>query len=154
MTSSPKVRDFIRPIDSDTSYCEMLQAHNKHQWSSDGLTWVTPDFYSGGSNGGSATNWPRDKGGAGDERKHLSFWGNDWDGSSSTGGCCSTSTASYGSSWGKSCKCNDAKLRTPADGRPCARACTFTLGCISPLVLRCAGCCARMLTCLRARCDS
>lgn len=119
MTSLPKVRDFIRPIDSETSYCEMLQAHNKHQWSSDGLTWVTPDFYRSDipHNGGSATNWPRDKGRAGDERVHLSFWGDARD-DGRTGGCCSTSTATYstGSYWGQSCKYRETKLRTPAAG--------------------------------------
>ena len=152
MTSSPKVRDFIRPIDSDTSYCEMLQARNKHQWSSDGLTWVTPDFSTPTPrNGGSVADWPRDKGRAGDERKYLSFWGDD---GNLVGGCCSTSTATYTTGWAQSCKYKDTKLRTPAAGCPCARACTFTLGCISAPVLRCAGCCARMLTCLRARCDS
>ena len=95
------VRDFFKPV-AGVTYCEMLQARNKHQWSSDGLTWVTPDFLSFGQ-GGSATNWPRDNGRAGDERKHLSFWGDD---GNLVGGCCSTSTATHttGSLWGKSCK--------------------------------------------------
>ena len=121
MTSSPKVRDFIRPIDSETSYCEMLQADDKHQWSSDGLTWVTPGYSpSTNSNGGSVAKWPRDKGRAGDERAHLSFWGND---GSLTGGCCSSSTATFFTGWDLPCKYKGTKPRTLADGRPCARVC-------------------------------
>ena len=71
----------------------MLKARNKHLWSSDGLTWSTPDFAGGsGDNGGSAADWPRDKGRDGDVRRELSFWGDD---GSVTGGCCSTSTTEY-----------------------------------------------------------
>lgn len=90
-----KVYDFVRPIDTNTSYCEMLQAFNKHQWSYDGVTWVTPAFNKWSDhNGGSAANWPRDIGRAGDERAHLSFWGTHID-LARTGGCCSSSTAEY-----------------------------------------------------------
>eukprot|EP00729_Bicosta_minor_P032611 gene32611-biopygen9561 len=82
------VRDFFRPVEGAT-FCEMLQSHDKHQWSADGETWVDVDFWSV-HNGGSATVWPRDNGRAGDERRFLSFWGRD---DSVTGGCCSSSTA-------------------------------------------------------------
>lgn len=83
------VVDFFKPADAGTSYCDMLQAHNKHQWSPNGVDWVAVDFYSahyGGSNGG----WPRDKV-EGDAREHLSFWGHEE--ARYPGGCCSTSTA-------------------------------------------------------------
>lgn len=38
------VRDFFKPTDGN-SYCDMLQSTTKHQWSGDGLTWITPGFY-------------------------------------------------------------------------------------------------------------
>eukprot|EP00729_Bicosta_minor_P012870 gene12870-biopygen29133 len=87
------VRDHFRPVKGAT-FCEMLQSNNTHQWSYNGVEWVTPDFNgNGNANGGSDPDWPRDKGRAGDNRKYLSFWGIKHD--SLTGGCCSTSTASY-----------------------------------------------------------
>ena len=107
------VFDFFRPI-GDASYCDMLQAHTKHEWSSDGVTWITPDFDSDSDsdpNGGSERNWP-DEVRDGDARSYLSFWGTDY--KSLTGGCCSTSTAVYetypalpengeSKSWGQQC---------------------------------------------------
>lgn len=87
------VRDFFKPTDAGTSYCEMLQSNTKHQWSYDGVDWTTPDFfYLHNRNGGSAAGWPRDKGRDGDARVYLSCWGSD---DSWTGGCCSTSTTEY-----------------------------------------------------------
>eukprot|EP00729_Bicosta_minor_P032758 gene32758-biopygen12650 len=85
------VRDFFKPADVGTTYCEMLQAHDKHQWSPNGVDWFAVEFNnkSDSGNGGSASWWPRDKGIEGDARNHLSFWGVDVD--TFTGGCCSTS---------------------------------------------------------------
>ena len=93
------VRDFFKPI-AGASYCEMLQSNTKHQWRSDGVVWTTPEFC-GGSNGGSAIDWPLKKGRDGDARQYLSFWGTDDD--RQTGGCCSTSTTEYNRGWGKAC---------------------------------------------------
>lgn len=39
-----KTRDFFKPNDSETSYCEMLQSNDKHQWSSNGVDWVKVSF--------------------------------------------------------------------------------------------------------------
>ena len=93
------VSDFYKPLNSTISYCDMLPSHNLHQWSSDGLNWTTPDFGGSNVNGGSASNWPKDKGVVGDNRMYLSYWGagsyNLTDGhgcSLRPGGCCSTST--------------------------------------------------------------
>lgn len=86
------VRDFFKPINSETSFCEMLQSHNKHQWSVNGIDWVKIEFNHGNKgtdNGGSAHGWPRDKGLEKDKRVHLSFWGLE---GGTTGGCCSSST--------------------------------------------------------------
>ena len=96
-------RDFFKPTGSST-YCEMLQARDKHQWSSDGVTWITPDFNSNSNtNGGSAGNWPIVNG---DERQHLSFWGHDG-GSITGGGCSSTNPKDSGNgatiNWGQAC---------------------------------------------------
>lgn len=85
------VRDFYKPIDGATTFCEMLQAHNKHQWSANGVDWFEIEFtaYDHNHNGGSAPGWPRDKGLDGDERDYLSIWGHN----GIVGGCCSSSTA-------------------------------------------------------------
>lgn len=108
------VRDFFRPA-KDVSFCEMMQTHSKHQWSYNGVDWVTPTFHAHSNNGGSAGNWPLNKGRAEDKRKYLSFWGTNHDSPSLTGGCCSTSTAVDATrpslngnndnhpSWGQSC---------------------------------------------------
>eukprot|EP00729_Bicosta_minor_P022584 gene22584-biopygen13469 len=83
------VTDFFKPINSETSFCEMLQAHNKHQWSTNGVDWVEIEFTEASfCNGGS---WIAARQGAwGDERGQLSHWGQD---GIVTGGCCSSSTA-------------------------------------------------------------
>lgn len=85
------VRDFYKPIDGATTYCEMLQAHNKHQWSANGVDWfeISYDPNHNVLNGGSAPGWPQDKGLEGDERDYLSIWGHN----GIVGGCCSSSTA-------------------------------------------------------------
>ena len=101
------VRDFFRPANASTVYCDMLQAHDKHQWSPDGVEWFAINFDSESpdDNGGSADWWIRDmyKGQKGDARRWLSFWGKD-DGQpgEDTGGCCSTSTTVAQAGWGQS----------------------------------------------------
>ena len=70
------VIDYFKPINGKT-YCEMLQANNLHQWSSDGKSWVIPKYHPNNL-GGSLPNYPQDG------RKYLSFWG----GYGSNGGCC------------------------------------------------------------------
>ena len=95
------VRDFFKPVDATTTYCEMLQANNKHQWSPNGVDWFAVEFYSK-YNGGSASWWPRDKGCEEGARQYLSFWGRDIVSSSNPGGCCSTSTAVANTGWGQS----------------------------------------------------
>lgn len=82
------VRDFYKPVNGTTTFCEMLQAHNKHQWSVNGVDWFDVEF-GGGGYGGSAGGWPRDNGRGGDARVHLSIWGSD----GFSGGCCSASAA-------------------------------------------------------------
>ena len=86
------VRDFFKPITAETTYCEMLQAYDKHQWSANGVDWFEIEFRRQ-HNGGSASDWPRDKGATGDERSRLSIWGTNYQ--KNTGGCCSTSTAEH-----------------------------------------------------------
>ena len=78
------VIDYFRPVQGST-YCEMLQSHTKHQWSSDGKTWVTPSYYSAHL-GGSSHGYPADG------RSYLSFWG----GNGNQGG--------YDSGWNKAFK--------------------------------------------------
>lgn len=107
------VRDHFKPVEGAT-FCEMLQSNTKHQWSYNGVEWITPVFNGGTNHGGCDPDWPRDKGRAGDNRRYLSFWGIKHD--SLTGGCCSTSTASYitRSALRDSCGTNQ-----PAWGQPC-----------------------------------
>eukprot|EP00729_Bicosta_minor_P007309 gene7309-biopygen16917 len=89
------VTDFFKPADASTSYCDMLQTHDKHQWSPNGLDWFAVTFGHSGRNGGSASNgWPRDKGVEGDARDYLSFWGSGW-GGGETGGCCSSTAVDH-----------------------------------------------------------
>ena len=66
-----EVIDFFKPLEGAT-FCEMLHSHDKHQWSSDGLTWTTPTYSKWeGDHGSSADYWPRDNV-EGDERFRLS----------------------------------------------------------------------------------
>eukprot|EP00966_Prymnesium_polylepis_P268622 6205551-Prymnesium_polylepis.1 len=53
--------------------CDMLSSWEKHDWSSDSVTWVTPDHLTG-QMGGSAKGWPVNHV-TGDSRDYLSFWG-------------------------------------------------------------------------------
>ena len=83
------VVDYYRPI-AGKSFCEMLLSNKLHQWSSDGLNWVTPAYISLDHLGGSAIDWPSDG------RKYLSFWGSNIE----KGGCCITEYNKYdGRSW-------------------------------------------------------
>jgi hypothetical protein len=51
------VRDFFLPKKGET-WCTMLASHNKHQWSPNGVDWVTPKYLGNVHvNGGSAENW-------------------------------------------------------------------------------------------------
>eukprot|EP00729_Bicosta_minor_P004476 gene4476-biopygen24912 len=93
------VVDFFKPADAGTTYCEMLLAHNKHQWSPDGMNWFAVGFGGNSNNGGSAQLWPQVHGGEGDVREYLSFWGHD---AGRAGGCCSTSTVVFNTDWSKS----------------------------------------------------
>ena len=78
------VVDYFKPVGA-YSFCDMLQSNDKHQWSPDAHTWVTPAYYVGALYGGSAANWPRDNV-PGDERKYLPKWQNVHD--PHLGGCC------------------------------------------------------------------
>ena len=70
------VIDYYKP-DDGFNFCEMLTSFNKHLWSSEGMNWIKPSYYSK-NYGGSAYEY------ASDGRNYLSFWGND----GKTGGCC------------------------------------------------------------------
>ena len=66
------VVDYFRPMTGYT-LCEMLSSSDKHDWSNDGVTWVTPAHYYG-IMGGSAYEWPKHNV-QGDDRDYLSMWG-------------------------------------------------------------------------------
>jgi hypothetical protein len=66
------VVDYFRPM-ADHTLCEMLSSSQKHDWSNDGVTWVTPAHYYG-IMGGSAYEWPKHNV-QGDDRDYLSMWG-------------------------------------------------------------------------------
>ena len=87
------VTDYFRPVQGKT-YCEMLDSFKLHQWSVDGLNWITPNYYTR-HKGGSARNYPNDG------RQFLSFWGDRQGGF--RGGCCATSYT-RASNWGKAFK--------------------------------------------------
>ena len=89
--------DYYKPVCGHT-YQEMLYSHNKHQWSPDGINWMTPTYlqsYYLGANyyGGSARNFPNDG------RQYLSFWINA--GGLYTGGCCGSGTNLTTFVWGQ-----------------------------------------------------
>jgi serine/threonine protein kinase len=84
-------RDLFRPVEGN-SWCQMLTAPNKHQWSEAGKDWKTPNYHSNSNMGGSAVDWPKN-GVGGDARRHLSMWGTDE--SDTKGGCCSSSFVDY-----------------------------------------------------------
>jgi hypothetical protein len=93
-------RDFLKPIDDATTWCQMLQSHEKHQWSPNGIEWIAPVYDSEtGHNGGSTRYWPK-KNVDGDNRHYLPFWGTGVDAAVFKGGCCGTSySASAGPVW-------------------------------------------------------
>jgi hypothetical protein len=104
-----EVRDFYRPIQGAT-FCQMLLSNHQHEWSANGINWVTPRYsvsaHTGKLYGGSFLNWPKQNV-SGDARKQLSFWG--YETADGKGGCCSTSYADYdtptpenGYGWGQS----------------------------------------------------
>ena len=87
------VYDYYRPVPDPSltnqeRFCSMLIAHDKHQWSSDGINWRTPERHNVAF-GGSKAQYPRDHI-DGDNRKWLSFWGYNRE----SGGCCQSSFAS------------------------------------------------------------
>jgi hypothetical protein len=85
MLTMGSVVDYFRPMTGYT-LCEMLSSSDKHDWSNDGVTWVTPthDFNpTDRKMGGSRSDWPRSNV-AGDDRTYLSFWGHAW----GLSGCC------------------------------------------------------------------
>merc|ERR1711981_517312 len=88
------VLDYYRP-GADESWCGMFTStSSKHEFSRDGVTWVTPAVYSGAYGG--STEIP-DASLHDDDRSYLSFWGHD---SSQKGGCCHTSYTD-GAAWGR-----------------------------------------------------
>lgn len=90
------VVDYFKPKDHYT-FCDMLMAGDKHLWSSDGLEWKKPAYYSSwGRMGGSAENWPKLNVND-DYRAHLSFWGD----LNRKGGCCSPSLTKPYDGWGQ-----------------------------------------------------
>lgn len=87
------VFDYFKPIDGETSFCDMLTSNDKHLWSPNGVDWQQPTYAnaaqgSGKVLGGSSDAWPRVNVGN-DERDLLSMWGY-MDGAE-RGGCCSRS---------------------------------------------------------------
>jgi hypothetical protein len=100
LTMTPgDVVDYFKPVDG-ADWCEMLTSKTKHQWSEDGIVWITPGYYDSsdvhwgatGVNGGSAQDWPHDTL-EGDQRAFLTSWGTDYWGNGKTGACCSNSTS-------------------------------------------------------------
>lgn len=89
------VVDYFRPT-GDNSLCDMLASNTKHQFSPDGETWYTPDYWHSASMGGSASGWPRNNV-PGDQRAFLSFWGST---GSAVSGCCHNSLTDY-QAWNK-----------------------------------------------------
>lgn len=102
-----EVQDFFKPVNGST-YCEMLQAKDKHQWACDNwLTWQEPDWNESGHHlGGSAPTEPYWPGAHSptrtDERQFLSLWGSER--SDKLGGCCATDYTGpdKDTSWGNS----------------------------------------------------
>jgi len=92
--------DFYRPP-TGTSFCDMLTANNKHKWSKDGDTWITPTYDTlAGSFGGSADKGVEDIGvNKSDARNKTIFWGSNV--ATNTGGCCYSSNLSETPGWGK-----------------------------------------------------
>jgi hypothetical protein len=69
------LKDFYRPKEKGVSFCTMLQSHDQHVWSADGVDWVEPKYHEYPNFfGGSFAGWPKENVG-GDERTQLSYWG-------------------------------------------------------------------------------
>jgi len=85
------VVDYFKPVTGAT-LPQMIQSNNKHQFSTDGSTWVTPEFNPTPHWGGSAANWPANNL-KDDARYQLSGWYKDnWaHGEVICPGCCSDS---------------------------------------------------------------
>ena len=94
------VVDYYRPRKAGMSWCDMLTGYAKHEFSRDGVKWVTPKFQPApGAYGGSTSSAHvivPDMSAAGDKRTYLSFWGAE----RSPGGCCHASYSDK-SSWGR-----------------------------------------------------
>ena len=89
------VLDYYRPS-AGASWCEMFTSEKaKHEFSRDGVKWVTPSDHSG-HYGGSVHNQIPDARVNDDKRSYLSFWGSN----GSKGGCCHSSY-SDGAAWGR-----------------------------------------------------
>jgi len=89
------VVDYYRP-GKGKSWCDMFTSETlKHEFSRDGVKWVTPTDHSG-HYGGSVHNQIPDASANGDKRNYLSFWGSE----GSNGGCCHSSY-SDGAKWGQ-----------------------------------------------------
>lgn len=85
------VTDFFKPVEvPETTYCEMLQAPDKHQWSANGVDWGAVSPSEQGQNGGGI---PCSLEETGDARTRVSFWGYDSQSGYAKGGCCTNSTA-------------------------------------------------------------
>lgn len=79
------LEDYYRPM-MGSSWCEMLQSNDKHEWSKDLRNWLPPTSLNithllGGSSEHPGGGWQDDA------RTRLSFWGSDI----RTGGCCASS---------------------------------------------------------------
>merc|ERR1719272_1452772 len=97
-------RDYYKPIDGAT-WCEMLAndedtPRNKHQWSPDGINWVTPEHQGDCKfNAHSSSKyWPQTHV-DGDDREFLSSWG--WPIPKGKGGCCHSAHGDN-DGWGQS----------------------------------------------------
>ena len=90
------VVDYYRPSKGN-SWCDMFTSKaTKHEFSRDGVKWVTPADHTANNYGGSADNYVPDANANSDEREYLSFWGDD----ALKGGCCH-STYSDKAGWGQ-----------------------------------------------------
>jgi len=94
------VTDYFKPAGS-YGWCEMFTSNNKHVFSYDGETWVTPTYYPY-HYGGSGAYWPIYNGREGDNRIFLTVWASNpaahYMGCGSA--CCSNSYES-GGPWGQ-----------------------------------------------------
>ena len=87
--------DYYKPL-SDLKLCDMLASNQQHQWSRDGINWITPKYASKAHFGGSAKYYP-EQALKGDVRVRLSTWGS----TKHAGGCCATSIDESKTKWGQ-----------------------------------------------------